>query len=60
MTPEQIKKQRGNLGFSQQELADLTFKNIRSIQRYEKGELKPQKLWLSVFEKLIENNEKSC
>ena len=56
MTPEEIKKHRENLGLSQQKLADLTFKNIRSIQRYEKGELKPEKLWLNVFEELIKKS----
>ena len=56
MTPEQIKKHRENLGLSQQKLADLTFLNIRTIQRYEKGDSNPKKLWLSVFEKLIKKN----
>ena len=59
MQPIEIKQARKELGLSQQKLADLTFKNIRTIQRYEKGDLNPQKLWLNVFEKIIKKSKKS-
>jgi predicted transcriptional regulator len=59
MTPEQIKQQKQELGWTFKEIAEATGTTGRMIQYYVAGKHKPKKSWVFLFESICKQNKKN-
>lgn len=59
MTPEEIKQHKKELGWTFSKIAQETGVITRTVQGYARGEYKPRKSWVLLFEEIIKKNKKS-
>jgi predicted transcriptional regulator len=60
MTPQDIKQHKKELGWSFSKIAQETGITTRAVQGFAKGEYKPKKSWVLLFEEILKKNKKKC